>query len=185
MDDSREDIRRNRNIWAPWRMQYVSSIGPDGPDGGCFLCRNRDEKEDERNLVLWRGRRAFAMLNLFPYVGGHAMVAPYEHVGGLDALDEPTLLELMTQARDLRAVLSKALDADGFNVGINLGRCAGAGLPGHLHVHVVPRWRGDTNFIPVLADVRVIPVSLEEVYDLVRGTADELGLPNLPSAEGR
>jgi ATP adenylyltransferase len=105
------------------------------------------------------------------------MVAPYVHVADLADLDEPTLLEMMCLLRDGQRVLAEAVRADGFNIGVNIGRCAGAGLPGHLHVHVVPRWNGDTNFMPVLGGVRVIPQSLEAVFDLLRRTGERMGLP--------
>ncbi len=180
MTDKSTSTERNSNIWAPWRMKYIDALN-DGGDG-CFLCRYRDEQEDEKNFVLWRGPRCFAMLNLFPYTGGHSMVAPLEHVGELTGLDAPTMMEMMEHVRDLQAVLARAIRAEGFNVGINIGRCAGAGLPGHLHVHVVPRWGGDTNFMPVFGDVRVIPAALEELYTQIRQAAAELDLPKLSAS---
>jgi ATP adenylyltransferase len=173
---------RRRNIWAPWRTQYIQGLS-SGDDkgagkGGCFLCRYRDEpRRDRKNLVLWRSPRTLTLLNRFPYTGGHSMVAPLEHVGELGDLDERTLLEILGVLRDLPRILTEAIGAEGFNVGINLGRCAGAGLPGHLHVHVVPRWMGDTNFMTVFGDVRVIPQSLESLYDLLRETGRKLELP--------
>ena len=175
MSDPSRPGERPRNLWAPWRMEYIDSLR--APAGECFLCRHRDEADDRKNLVLWRGRRCFALLNRFPYTGGHSMVAPLEHLAGLDDLDDQTMLEMMRLVRDLRTLLAEALRAEGCNLGVNIGRCAGAGLPGHLHVHVVPRWQGDTNFMPVLGDVRVIPQSLEALYDRLRQTADRLGLP--------
>ncbi len=179
MADDSPSTERKRNIWAPWRMAYIDGLDdhPDAGSGGCFLCRYRDEPDDEKHLVLWRGRRCFALLNLFPYTGGHSMVAPLTHAAALADLDPPTMLEMMSQVRDLQAVLAHALRAEGFNVGINIGRCAGAGLPGHLHVHVVPRWGGDTNFMGVLGEVRVIPTSLEELYARIRAAAEALHLP--------
>ena len=176
MGDEHQSTERNRNIWAPWRMEYMDSLA-EQPEG-CFLCRYRDdEPNDRKNLVLWRGPKTFAVLNRFPYTGGHAMVAPYEHVAELGETDSPTLLEMMELVRDLQQVLARAVRAQGFNIGMNVGRCAGAGLPGHLHVHVVPRWSGDTNFMPVFGDVRVIPQSLEELHGLCRRAGEDLNLP--------
>lgn len=168
-----------RNIWAPWRMEYIESLA--GEDDGCFLCRCRDETDREReNLVVWRGPRSLAVLNRFPYTGGHSLVAPLGHVGTLGEVDDATVLEMMAMVRDLQDVLAHALRAEGFNVGINIGRCAGAGLPGHLHVHIVPRWGGDTNFMPVFGDVRIIPTSLEKLWSQLRRTGEDLELPKLP-----
>ena len=147
-------MERHRNLWAPWRMQYIDALSD--AEGGCFLCRYRDAPaDDERNLVLWRGRRTFAVLNRFPYTGGHLMVG------------------------DVQRVLAKTVRAQGFNIGINVGRCAGAGLPGHLHVHIVPRWEGDTNFMSVFGGARVIPQALETLYAQLRRAAEKMNLPNL------
>jgi ATP adenylyltransferase len=181
MCDNDPSADRNRNLWAPWRMEYIDSLS--APAGGCFLCHHRDDTANDRaNLVLWRGRRAMVVLNRFPYTGGHSMIAPYEHVGELQSLDDQTMLEIMQLLKATQAVLSRALKPDGFNVGINIGRCAGAGLPGHLHVHIVPRWSGDTNFMAVFGDVRVIPQTLEQLYDLLTGTARQTpgGPPGAP-----
>jgi len=179
MADDSPSTERQRNLWAPWRMEYIDALDdrPSMDADGCFLCRYRDAAEDEKNFVLWRSERCFAMLNLFPYTGGHSLVAPLEHVGELGQLDDATMAEMMGHARDLTRALAQAFGAEGFNIGMNVGRCAGAGLPGHLHVHVVPRWGGDTNFMAVLGGVRVIPAGLEEMYARVRAAADELGLP--------
>jgi len=166
------------NIWAPWRMEYIDSLGAD--EQGCFLCRHRDQADrDAENLVIWRGTSAFAMLNRFPYASGHCMVAPYEHAGDLGDLDAQVMRELMEHVRDLQRLLSHVVRAQGFNIGMNIGRCAGAGLPGHLHVHVVPRWEGDTNFMPVLGRVRVMPQALSDLYAQLVRAAAELKLPNI------
>ena len=157
-------------------MEYIDSL-TDG-DEGCFLCRCRDSQDgDAANLVLWRGATSFAVLNRFPYTGGHSLVAPLEHLAGLADLDEATMVEMFQMLRDLQIVISLAINAQGFNVGINLGRCAGAGLPGHLHAHVVPRWAGDTNFMPVLSGTRVIPMALERLHAQLRQEAGRLDLP--------
>ena len=169
-----------RNLWAPWRIEYIRSLG--GGEGGCFLCRHRDAPaQDAENFVLWRGRRSFAMLNRYPYTGGHALIAPFAHVADLEALAPDVVLEMFALTRDTKRVLAEAAGAQGFNVGLNLGRCAGAGLPGHLHVHVVPRWEGDTNFVSVQGDVRVIPQSLAALRTELLRTGEALGLPEMPA----
>ena len=172
-----------RNLWAPWRLEYIQALS--GPKGGCFLCHARGgggasrRERDRGDLLLWRGRWTQTVLNRFPYTGGHCLVAPLRHVGDLAGLSEAELRELAGALRDVPRVLAGALGAHGFNIGINLGRCAGAGLPGHLHAHIVPRWEGDTNFMAVLGDVRVIPQSLLDLYDLLRATGRRMRLPRL------
>ena len=164
------------NIWAPWRMVYIRSLEEVLGDG-CFLCRYWSEPaRDQANRVLWRSERAFVVLNLFPYTNGHMLIAPAAHKAELAELDESESVELMRYTRDAMAVLREAVRAQGFNVGMNFGRCAGAGLPEHLHIHVVPRWEGDTNFMPVLGNAKVIPQSLDEVYAELRRAAQRLGL---------
>ena len=164
------------NLWAPWRMQYIESLGEE--DDGCFLCDIRDNPaEDEKNLLIWRGQRSLTVLNRFPYAGGHSLIAPREHVGELANVDDATVLEMMGAVRDMQQVLTNEIRAQGFNVGINIGRCAGAGLPGHLHIHVVPRWSGDTNFVTVFGDVRVIPDALENLRARLCRAGEALGLP--------
>ena len=159
-------------------MQYIDSL--KGPDDGCFLCRYREQPDKDReNFVLWRRQHSFAMLNLFPYTSGHSMVAPLDHLGQLDELDVETMCEMMEMVRDLQCVLRAAVRAEGFNIGMNVGRCAGAGLPGHLHIHIVPRWSGDTNFMAVLGDIRIIPQSLEKLYAQLVEQGQSLGLPRL------
>ena len=179
MTSSGDSTERNTNLWAPWRTEYIRSLS-EPEDDGCFLCRYRGEPEkDESNLVVWRGAGCMAVLNRFPYTGGHALVAPYEHVAGLADLSGERMREMMEMLRDLQAVLAHVVGAQGFNVGLNLGHCAGAGLPGHVHAHIVPRWMGDTNFMSVLGDVRVIPQALEDLYAQLREASEELGLPKL------
>lgn len=165
-----------KNLWAPWRMDYIHGLGT-GDEDGCFLCDAlQHPQHDELNNVLWRGPQTLVMLNRFPYTSGHVLIAPTAHVAELEDLPDDVLLELMQRTRDAKRVLQAALAAQGFNIGMNLERCAGAGLPEHLHVHVVPRWRGDTNFMPVLADVKVIPQSLAEVRRRFLEEAKELSL---------
>lgn len=182
MSNHPDSTERKANLWAPWRIAYIKEI--DDREG-CFLCHYRDDPDnDAEHLVLWRGRHVMAVLNRFPYTGGHLMVTPYRHVASLDDLSPAETLELMAMVRDTQKALSDALSAEGFNVGINFGHCAGAGLPGHLHVHVVPRWSGDTNFMAVLGEVRVIPEALTSVYTGLLRSSERLDLPNLPAQEG-
>ncbi len=147
-------------------MAYLAA--PRGAvKGGCIFCDKIDQppEKDKDNLVLLRGTRAFVALNLYPYANGHMMVAPYEHTGALESLDTETLLEMMLLVTKGIRALRRVMNPQGFNVGANLGRAAGAGVEDHVHLHVVPRWNGDTNFMPVLADVRVIPELLPQTYD--------------------
>lgn len=166
----------NRNIWAPWRMEYIDSLG-DRDGEGCFLCRNgRAPEDDEKNHVVWRSPAVLVVLNRFPYTSGHLLVAPTAHVAQLADLPDEVLFEIMRWIRDAQRVLDAALQPQGFNIGMNVGRCAGAGLPDHLHWHIVPRWEGDTNFMPLLGDVRVIPEALERTHRKLRETARRLGV---------
>jgi ATP adenylyltransferase len=145
-------------LWAPWRLEYVQHADEQG---GCVFCTAAGG-DDQEGLVVHRGERAFALLNRYPYSSGHLMVAPYRHGSGFDSLDEVEALEVHRLAVQAIEALQSVYSPDGFNVGWNLGRIAGAGIVDHGHVHVVPRWSGDTNFMPVLADVRVIPEHLTE-----------------------
>lgn len=166
----------NANLWAPWRMQYVEGLS-SGDGGGCFLCRYANHPDDDAaNDVLWRSEHAMVLLNKYPYTAGHLLVAPTAHVASLDAIPEPALIELTLRQRDAIRVLSTMLTPQGFNLGANLGRCAGAGLPDHIHWHIVPRWGGDTNFMSVLSDVRLMPTSLGEVRQRFLAAAKQLGI---------
>lgn len=171
------------NIWAPWRMDYIDSLSRPAEDKGCFICRARQGDKDVAELLLWEGKHALAMLNRYPYTGGHLLICPNEHIGQFGDLDDPTLMEMMWMVRDAQVALGRAVKAQGFNIGWNIGQCAGAGLPGHLHIHVVPRWPGDTNFMDVVGGVRMVPISLEQLYELISQAARELNLPRL-SPEG-
>ncbi len=169
------------SLWAPWRLEYVSTIEERRAEG-CFLCQYWNEPErDRENHVVWRTERCYVVLNLYPYTNGHALVCPAAHKGDLEDLTEAELLEMMWLTRDIHALLGRAVHAQGANVGMNFGHCAGAGLPGHLHMHVVPRWAGDTNFMTVLGDVRVIPQAMDAVYDRMVELSDEMNLPRLSS----
>ena len=157
-------------LWAPWRLAYVTQpakpLPTTGPD--CFLCRGLAAADDRAHLIALRTPLACVVLNRFPYNNGHLLVAPVAHKAGLDDLSDDETLDLQRLLKRMAAVLGKRMAPDGFNVGLNLGRAAGAGLPGHLHWHLVPRWNGDTNFMPVFTDTRVIVQSLDAVYELLR-----------------
>ncbi len=160
------------NLWAPWRIGYIQEI-TDG-SGECFLCRDLSHPEsDDANLVVWRSKLSIVVLNRFPYNNGHLLIAPVRHISDLAEASEAELLDLMKQVRDTEKLLSLAISPHGFNVGINLGRCSGAGLPGHMHVHVVPRWNGDTNFMSVCSQTKVISQSLTDLLTQLRQTARE------------
>jgi len=161
-------------------MEYINGL--DDESGECFLCRYRDNPAaDTEHLVLSRSDDALVVMNRFPYTGGHLLVAPPEHAANLSELPDRRLGALMAAVRDWQAVLTDVLSPDGFNVGVNLGRCAGAGLPGHLHLHLVPRWDGDTNFMSVLGDVRVIPQALEALYSQLLDAGRRMGVVSPPS----
>ena len=149
-------------LWAPWRMAYIAA--GDKQDEGCIFCVKPAEDRDEENLLLHRGARCFVLMNLFPYNNGHLMVAPYAHVPSIEELDAETLADMMTTTQTCLATLRAAMSPQGFNVGINQGVVAGAGIADHVHLHIVPRWNGDTNFMPVLADVKVMPDYLQNTY---------------------
>ncbi len=161
-----------KNLWAPWRMKYINELGNSSD---CFFCRYFDSPQDDGdNLVLWRNESGLACLNRFPYTNGHLLIAPGAHKPDLGDLSQTEMLELMQMLAKGEQALSRALNPQGFNVGMNLGRCAGAGLPGHLHFHIVPRWQGDTNFMAITGEVRVIPQDLAESYRAIKAAADTL-----------
>ncbi len=147
-------------LWAPWRLEYIKSEKPDE----CIFCRALASDDDTRHYVVHRGEHAFVMLNAFPYTNGHVMVSPNEHEGSLESLGADVLTEIMTLAQRSMAAIRAAYRPEGFNLGVNQGKVAGAGVEDHVHLHVVPRWGGDTNFMPVIGDVRVLPQSLEDSY---------------------
>jgi ATP adenylyltransferase len=154
-------------LWAPWRLSYVASAKPPTEQDACFICQGLAEKDDRANLIAWRGGKSVVVLNRFPYNNGHLLIAPHAHKGELHELDTAEILEMQQSLARLTGVLGDLMKPDGFNIGLNLGKAAGAGLPGHLHWHLVPRWNGDTNFMPVLSDTRVIVQSLDQFYTLL------------------
>ena len=156
-------------LWAPWRLEYVAGASSDNGDDRCIFCVKPDDGDDDRALIVHRGERCFLILNLFPYTNGHLMVAPYEHIGRLQELDPETTAEMMALAQRAMGRLEEVYDPHGYNVGFNQGRVAGAGVEHHIHLHVVPRWGGDTNFMPVIADTKVMPQTLEQSYEALKG----------------
>ncbi len=167
---------RRRLLWAPWRIEYIRGPKPEG----CVFCRALEEDDDRQNLLLLRGERAFVMLNRYPYTAGHLMVLPNRHVPGIEDLTAEEAADLWRLCVRAKRALDRAFRPDGYNVGFNLGRAAGAGVEAHLHLHVVPRWVGDTNFLPVLDDVRVISQYLEEVYDTLAPHLQDAAGPGAP-----
>jgi len=160
-----------RRLWTPWRLEFVT--GPRA--AGCIFCEKVQQNTDRKNFILYRGAEAFVILNLYPYNNGHLMVVPYAHVGDLEKVEDTCLAEMMRLAKRSVATLRKVMNPNGFNLGFNLGKAAGAGIHEHLHLHIVPRWEGDTNFMPVLCETRIIPELLETTYDklLAAGIADD------------
>jgi ATP adenylyltransferase len=154
-----------KRLWAPWRMDYIN----EEPRSGCLFCRVIDHPNDkDAELVVWRPEGAVVMLNKFPYNAGHTMVAPVVHKGGLEDLDDAETRDLMRALRRTITVIRATLKPEGFNIGANNGRVAGAGIPDHVHLHVVPRWNGDTNFMPVLGDVKVVNEHLTQTAAKLR-----------------
>lgn len=169
---------QSQNLWAPWRIDYIRSSGGPGNPDACFLCQYAAAPDlDGEHGVIWRTPSCLTLFNAFPYSNGHLMVAPVQHAPKLDALSDEVMLEIMQQTRDAQRLLAELVGAHGFNVGLNFGRCAGAGLPGHLHMHIVPRWDGDTNFMSVIGDTRVVPESIQAIQARMREAAPRLGLP--------
>jgi ATP adenylyltransferase len=172
-----------KNLWAPWRINYIQGLSEEiqpEKESGCFICHNLENPQDDsKNLVLWRTDKSIVILNRFPYNNGHLLIAPARHIPDLDDAADEELLEILKLVRESQKALSAAIKPHGFNVGMNFGRCGGAGLPGHLHIHIVPRWDGDTNFMSVCSDTKVISQSLTELYELLKQISKEHNLPSL------
>jgi ATP adenylyltransferase len=149
-------------LWTPWRYRYIASAKSDD---ACVFCHAVAANQDRETLILYRGERTFIILNRYPYTSGHVMVVPYAHVADLSAADPEMLAEMMRLAQRMQLALQKTYRPEGFNIGMNLGRAAGAGIVGHLHLHVLPRWAGDANFMTVVGETRVEPEELSTTYD--------------------
>ena len=148
-------------LWAPWRMEYVSS---DNNKGECIFSTGDERSQDENRLILFIGNRSIVLMNRFPYINGHLLIAPLRHVSTLNALSPEEKLDLITMVEKSIGVLKEVMNPEGFNVGLNLGKIAGAGVEDHIHFHVVPRWNGDTNYMTVFGEVRVIPEHIQATY---------------------
>jgi ATP adenylyltransferase len=158
----------DRPLFAPWRMDYIRSLDKSGAaDDGCFLCAaaNASSEDRRRRTVLWNTEHTVVLMNHFPYNNGHLLIAPRSHKAEMEELTDAERCDLLLQTTECVRLLKRAVSAQGFNIGINLGKCAGAGLPGHLHQHVVPRWAGDTNFMGVVGEVRVVPQAMSQLYE--------------------
>jgi len=151
-------------IWAPWRIQYIQMEKPPG----CILCEKPGENSDAQNYILYRGSQNFVIMNSYPYNPGHLMVAPYRHVANLDGLADDELCEHFKIVSRCSKLLREVFCPQGFNIGINLGKVAGAGIDEHVHTHIVPRWQGDTNFMPVISNIRVMPEAIAETYQKLK-----------------
>lgn len=162
----------SERLCAPWRLEYVSNAGK--PTEGCIFCTKPAEQNDAENLILWRSEHSYALLNLYPYTSGHTMVAPYRHCADITALTAEESLDLWQLMQKCVQAIQRAYQPDGFNVGFNLGRSAGAGIEGHLHLHIVPRWHGDTNFMTTIGEVRVLPEALEQTYERLKNALQEV-----------
>ncbi|ADR18334.1 HIT family protein [Calditerrivibrio nitroreducens] len=159
-------------IWAPWRMRYIDG---SHKDEGCIFCNKPKENNDRENLIVYRGRFSFAMLNLFPYTNGHTMVAPYRHTAIFEELTRDEVIDIHIVTSIIIKAIKMTMNPDGFNLGYNLGRTAGAGIVDHLHFHIVPRWNGDTNFMPVIGEVKVISEHIEQTYDKILKGIEVMG----------
>jgi len=167
-------MERN-NLWAPWRIKYIQGLSQKSP---CFLCDYiASPQDDAQNFVLWRTADAVVVFNRFPYNNGHLLIAPTRHIGSMEQATESELLSMTRLIRDSQKLLTAAIQPHGFNVGMNFGRCAGAGLPDHMHIHVVPRWNGDTNFMHVCSDTDVISQSMTDLYALLLEQSRQHQLP--------
>lgn len=151
-------------LWAPWRLEYITGEKVDG----CIFCIFPKKDEDKKYHILYRGKYAYVIMNAFPYSNGHLLVPPYRHIADINELTAEESLEIMQLTQKCCTALKAICKPDGFNIGINMGTAAGAGIAGHLHLHVVPRWNGDINFMPVFADVKVIPEALDTTYDKLK-----------------
>ncbi len=157
-------------LWSPWRYEYLASGGTSSKPAGCVFCRIlADPENDEKNFVLHRAPHNFVVLNIYPYISGHLLIVPNEHVGELDQASKETTDELMDLTKRSQTALRQAYNAPGYNIGMNLGAASGAGIVDHIHIHVMPRWVGDTNFMTTIADMRVIPEDLNTTYNKLRG----------------
>ena len=154
----------NTTLWAPWRIEYLKGLKEEG----CFLCDKHNAGNDPARFILHRGRHCFVVMNRYPYSAGHLMVAPLRHIATLEEMSQAEMAEMMQLTQQAIRALKKVARPHGFNIGVNIGEAAGAGLKDHIHLHIVPRWSGDTNFVTVMADVRIVPQALQELWKELR-----------------
>ncbi len=152
-------------MWAPWRIEYIRTPGKS--DGECILCQKANSSNDSDELIVYRGKHSFVLLNLYPYNNGHLLITPYEHTSDFEYLPRETQLEMMDLVSTGMKIIKKSMNAEGFNFGANFGDIAGAGIDEHVHLHLVPRWKGDTNFMPVLGHTKVMVEDLKSTRDLL------------------
>ena len=157
-----------KKMYAPWRTPYTKRDHDNKKDKGCVFCTTFKSSDDTKHFVLFRGKHNFVILNLYPYNAGHVLILPNKHVGDLSDLNAEERAEMMELTNKAAGILQKSIKAKGINIGLNIGEVAGGGIPDHIHMHVLPRWPHDTNFMPLLADTKLISIDLEEVYDLLK-----------------
>jgi len=159
-----------KTLWAPWRIEYIENSG----DEECIFCAIPSEKKDSKNLLLERGELCFSLMNRYPYNNGHIMIAPYRHIDSIVLLTEEENTEMYKLLKRLICVMNELMNPQGYNIGFNMGKTAGAGFDGHIHMHIVPRWNGDTNFMPVIADTKVMPEYIEKTYKKILAGLKEI-----------
>jgi ATP adenylyltransferase len=163
-----------KRLWSPWRSKYIESFNEKDRSRKCIFCGVKAGLNDAERMIVWRGKECFIVMNFFPYNSGHLMVVPYRHCGKFEDLKDSESLELMNGTKIAIALLRKVSHPHGFNIGANLGRVSGAGIEGHIHLHVVPRWKGDTNFLPVLGDTKLISQDIKATYKKLRAAVKRL-----------
>ncbi len=154
-----------KQLWAPWRLAFIEQVSGDS---GCIFCEKQALRQDGKTFILWRGRHAYVLMNIYPYTNGHLLIAPYRHIGAIEDLPETVLLDMLRLLQRSIKAIRKAYAPEGFNIGVNQGKVAGAGIEHHVHLHIVPRWSADTNFMPLLGETRVLPQHLKASYSRLK-----------------
>ncbi len=167
-------------LWAPWRLKYIQSVSKDKTISKCLFCE-LVKKDDKEAYIIYRGRYNYIVLNAFPYTTGHVMIVPYKHVRSIEQLDDETLVEMVKLLKIIVKVLKETYAPDGFNIGFNIGRAAGAGVEAHVHLHIVPRWVGDSNFMTIISATRVLPEALEDTYNKLKSSIKKYVQGNMTS----
>jgi ATP adenylyltransferase len=161
-------------LWAPWRSKYVADSSKSKREEKCIFCEFPEQNDDERNLIVYRSKYAYIILNRFPYNPSHVMIVPYRHISSVELLEDNEAQDIFRLIKITLAAIRKVYSPDGFNIGINIGRTAGAGIEAHVHVHIVPRWNGDANFMPVLSNTKVLPEDLETTYVKLKKAIEDI-----------